>query len=537
MPPPLLAALVAATALAAWLRTHGLAGQVVLDDEWHAIHKLMSSSYREIFSSFGLADHSIPLTLLYKLVADTVGLSEGRLRALQAASGIALVPFCGWLAWRATRDAPAAALLAFLVCGAPCLVMWSRFARPYAVALLLVVACVAAVWAWRTRRSPGLASVAVASGSLAAWFHTVAGVYGAIACLFVFAGDLLRRGQARRRLAPRSFALGGAMAAAMAAFLVVPWLDDRRGLLGKAGIDHPGRDTLARAIAIVWGGVPMPVVALACACAAWGACVLWRRDRPLAAYLLLLGAVPGAILAIVGASYIFAGQNFLRYQLPVLPLLLFFGSVGALDLVRLAAGRRAHAAAWAAAAALSFAYLLATPAIAQVSRLGTWYAHIGYHWDYRYRWMSYLRADPSYDPPAFYRKLGRLAPGSLTIVEAPFEWEAPFEMLAYYATFHRQRELFGMLHDLCLDGPRVGEVPHDRRFRFHEFVFLDDPASVRASGARYLVLHLSMPHGKPFPQAGRCLARLEDLYGKSLVRDDRVAVFDLRPAEPSPKLQ
>jgi len=520
-----------ASALAAWLRTHGLSGQVVLDDEWHAIHKLAAASYGDIFRTFGLADHSIPLTLLYKLVADTVGLTEARLRALQAACGIALVPLCGWLAWRATRDAPAAGLFAFLVCGAPFLVFWSRFARPYAITLLLVVACVAATWAWRSRRSLSLAAVAVVTGALAAWFHTIAGIYGAIACLFVFAEDLFvpPSGDRAARRWRASLGLGIAMAAGMALLLAPPWIEDSESLFGKAGIDHPGLSSLARLAAIVWGGVPVPVMAIACLCAAWGALVLFRRERRLAIYLLLLGALPGATLAIIGASWISAGQNFLRYQLPLLPLLLFFASVGATGIARASSGARAEPAAWLAALGLSIAYLVATPAIAQVRRLGTWYGHISYHWDYRYRWMDYQRADRTYDPPRFYRELGRLPPGTLTVIEAPFEWEAPFEQLAYYATFHRQHELFGMLHDLCMEGPRVGEVPDDPRFRFRLFVFLDDPGKVRASGARYLVLHLAMPHGKPFPEGGRCLAKLEALYGKPMELDDRVAVFDLRP--------
>ena len=538
LPWPLLASLAVATALAAWLRTHALGGQVVLDDEWHAIHKLMSSSYRDIFRTFGFADHSIPLTLFYKAVADTVGLTEWNLRAVQAACGIALVPLCGWLGWRATRDAPAASLFAFLVCGAPFLVMWSRFARPYAITLLLSLACVAAVWAWRTARSQRVAAIAIACGALAAWFHPIAGIYAAIACLFVFGEDLyaLRSGGPRRWR--QSLNLGAGMAAAMALLLAAPWIKDRQSLFGKAGIDHPGWSTLERLAAIVWGGVQTPIIVPACLCAAWGIVVLFRRERRLAVYLVLLGALPGTALAIIGASYIFSGQNFLRYQLPLLPLLLFFGSLGAASLARALFRRRAEAAAWLAAIVLSTGDLAATPAIVQVATLGPWYAHIGYHWDYRYRGMRYLRAHPSYDPPAFYRKLGRMAPGSATIVEAPFEWEAPYDWLAYYATYYRQRELFGMLHDLCRSGPRLGEVPpHDPRFRFRLFVFLDDPKAVRATGARYLVLHLHMPHGKPFPEAGRCLAKLEGLYGPPMETDDRVAVFDLRPGDPPPKLQ
>ena len=38
-----------AAVLGIWLRLHGLGGQVVQDDEWHAIHKLMTAGYGEIF--------------------------------------------------------------------------------------------------------------------------------------------------------------------------------------------------------------------------------------------------------------------------------------------------------------------------------------------------------------------------------------------------------------------------------------------------------------------------------------------------------
>jgi hypothetical protein len=93
------------------------------------------------------------------------------------------------------------------------------------------------------------------------------------------------------------------------------------------------------------------------------------------------------------------------------------------------------------------------------------------------------------------------------------------------------------LHDLCRDGPRIGEPAHGRRFRFRLFVFLDDVQAVRTSGARYLLLHLNMPHGKPFPEAGRCLERLTALYGAPAEKDDRLAVFDLQPGKPPPKLQ
>jgi len=265
----------------------------------------------------------------------------------------------------------------------------------------------------------------------------------------------------------------------------------------------------------------------------WGAVVLLRRDRRLGVYLLVLTLVPPAALALLGALYVQQGQNLGRYVLPMQPLLLFFGSVGAIDVARRARRAAPEAAAWACAAVLSAAYLAGVPTLVQVATLGPWYAHLDYHWDYRWRGNAAKRADPSYDPPEFYRTLGRMAPGSATIIEAPFEWRAPVNPLAYYATYHRQHELFGMLHTVCRGGPALGEPPpRDRRFRFRLFVFLDDVDSVRNSGARYLVLNRSGPHEAAFPEADRCVAKLSALYGRPIMDNARLAVFDLRPTNP-----
>lgn len=540
---PLLASIALATALAVWLRTYGLTGQVVLDDEWHAIHKLTSSSYLDILTTFGLADHSIPLTLLYKAMAETVGLAEGRLRSLQAICGVAFVPSAAWLAWRATRDAPAAALFAFTVSAAPFLVMWSRFARPYAIWILLALLCVACVWGWRSRRTVALAAWAGVAAALAAWFFPLAGIYPAIACLFVFAEDVLAGHPVRPRPWRGSLGLGAAVAGAMALILAAPLVHDRASLAGKSGGDWPDLGTLERMVAVFWGGLPTPAMWIACGLAAFGVVVLWRRDSRLTLLLVLLLVVPGLVLMVTGALWLHAGQNFARYTLLGLPIMLLFGSLGAVATARLAAERHASSAAWAAAAVLAVAYLAATPAIAQVARLGPWYGHIDHHWDYRYRWIHYKRKHPDLDPPAFYRRLARMAPGSAPLVEAPFLWEAPYNPLAYYALWHHQPITLGMLHDVCLEGRRIGEPPPDARFRFRKFVFLGDVEAVKRTGARYLVLHRDRMtrlvlhpdriERHPFEQE-RCLARLVALYGAPVESDAQVAVFDLRPPDPPP---
>jgi hypothetical protein len=163
-----------------------------------------------------------------------------------------------------------------------------------------------------------------------------------------------------------------------------------------------------------------------------------------------------------------------------------------------------------------------------VLTLGPWYGHLYHHLDYVAMHNQIQEQYVGFEVPAFYRKLGKLPPGSTPIIEAPFTVGAPTNPFAFYAQTHHQPEKMGMIHDLCMSGPPDGEVPpRDPRFRFRNFVPLDDPAAARLSGARYIVLQLDYWRGEPFADAPRCLEALTRIYGAPVERDSRVAVFDL----------
>jgi len=524
----ILAAVVAAcTVLAAWLRLHGLADQVVLDDEWHALAKLMSASYREIAVSFGQADHSIPLTLLDKALAATIGLDEWRLRGLQVAFGTALVPFAAWLAWRVTDDRPAAALLALTLAASPFLVLYSRIARPYAITTFLVCAVLALAWRWRSSPRVGLAAAACALGSLSAWLHPLTALYPATACLFIAIESLAASPDRAARMR-RALALGIAMAAAMALPLLPPVLADFHSISGKAGTVHATLGTVARMLAIFSGVLPAALSVALVALAAAGAFLLQRRQPALGRYLLAIVVVPPAAVAIIGADWSSQGHTFARYVFPLQVVLLGWACFGAAQLARRLVPRHAEAAAWCGAVVLAVGYLAAAPTWRQVTRLGAWYSHI--YWQYDFdpaynRARTVFRQQPV---PAFYRDLARLPPRSVLVVEAPFSFEAPYNPFAWFDDVGGQRAIAGLLGPLCTAGAR--EIPaHDPRFRFHSFVFLDDPAAVRAAGARYIALHLEQVDGHAFADAARCVDALSRRYGPPASRDARMATWDLAP--------
>jgi hypothetical protein len=520
------AAIALATLLGAWLRLHGLDVQVVQDDEWHAIHKLMTASYGEIARSFGVADHSIPLTLFYKAMAETAGLDEVNMRIVQAICGIALIAVGGWLAFRATANAATAALFAFLLAGAPFLVLYSRFARPYAITTLLSVLVLAALWRWRSTRSARLAAAICLMASLAAWLHPLAALYPMAALLFILLDDLQ---SSRWRIpAARSTILLGVVAGlAIAAPLIPPILGDLQSLSAKAGDSRPTPYTLSRVISLFAGGLPDAVTVLVAAIAAWGAAIRIRQGSRVDRYLLFTVLAPLLAVIVLRGSWTHQGHTLARYVLPAQVAFLFWVAAGAMDIAgRLALGRTV-AAQGLAAAILAAGYLALNPAIHQVRTLGPWYGHLYHHFDYVPEDNRALRYYDNWRVPDFYRKLGTMPEGSVTIIEAPFDFAAPYNPDAFYAQFHHQRELQGFVHDLCMPGRFYGEVPKDPRFRFRSFVYLDDRDAVKRSGARYLVLQRDLRNGEPFKEADRCLEALRQRYGEPIEADPRVAVFDL----------
>jgi hypothetical protein len=313
-------------------------------------------------------------------------------------------------------------------------------------------------------------------------------------------------------------------------------MQDWQALASKAGGDHAGFYTLSRVASLYAGGLPDVVTVVLVGVAAFGAVQLVRRDPALGAYLLVLAILPLFVFSVLGASWTHQGHTFARYVFPVQIVILLWLSVGVIALAK-----RLHAVTarsqMAVALALGAAYLAANPAIHQVTTLGPWYGHAYHHYDYIDRHNAAARQYDGYDAPRFYKRLGEMPLGAAPVIEAPFTYEAPANSLAFFRRFHAQPEKLGMLHDLCLGGPYYGEVPRDRRFRFRNFVFLDDRDAVRASGARYLLLHLDQLHGRPFAQAERCMAALTALYGAPVDVDSRLAVFDLRPEATPRKLQ
>jgi hypothetical protein len=91
-------------------------------------------TYASVLSHFGQSDYSIPLTLLYKMLAQTVGLTEMATRAPMLICGVGAIVALPLLT-REYVGRPAAHTFAWLLAIAPFHVYFSRYARRSPVGL------------------------------------------------------------------------------------------------------------------------------------------------------------------------------------------------------------------------------------------------------------------------------------------------------------------------------------------------------------------------------------------------------------------
>lgn len=316
----------------AWIRGSGLSRQILIDDEFHAfragLRRDLDAMYLFTHNTLpedGLSDFSSPLALWVRFLTSTVGIDEWSLRAPLWLASVALVVVLGAVGLRTGR--PRIGLLAaWLAAASPLLVVFARFARPYA----LVALCGAlALWAadvFRTRPSLRSAVGLGAACAFGVWFNA-----SAIPALAVL-GWLGLAPALRGRLgdeARRNAWMGAAVAAVLGALLVGPSAASLSAFVAAKGQSAPASwSAWAQAFQALAGSRFAGVTGLFFALATVGAVVLFRSATSLAG----LGAA--ALTAQLGAFLLlrpYGGDEPLviaRYAIATLPALLLFVAAG-----------------------------------------------------------------------------------------------------------------------------------------------------------------------------------------------------------------
>lgn len=515
------------------LRLDQFSTQLLIDDEWHAVHKLLAvGGAKEIFLSFGYADHSVPLTLLYWLQSSWFGLSEVGMRWPMMACGLLTLVFFPAHVMRVLGRREAV-VFAWLLALSPMLVNYSRTARPYAMTLLLSYL---AYWAFHEYlRRPKGTIYGVISGVcmvLASWLHPII-VFFLVAPFVVEGIEALRAAPLERWLRIRRLlVLGLPVAGGILALLLPTLLSDPAAVARKMGTHGIELDTFVGAWHL-WTGASSPAVAmLFLVLAALGWKRLWSLGQPVHAAVLGLVLTLGVIF-LTKPDWVQLPIVLARYLLPFVPLLLLLVAVGSVALV---AGmqRRLPRVGGGLAGAMLVIPVLAQAAqspLLQVLRYpNNETLHSYFQFDYRpgrnlfAQWMEAIPLSP------IWADLSASPRGTLRIAVAPWQFESYHWDGPRWEKTSGQHVIPGLLSGLCVDS-RLGEYPRDSRVALKNVVFLSDPDALRAKGIGLIVFQ------KPFEQTiagirdivGRDLAHcqiaLEKRYGRPVYEDAAVLVY------------
>jgi hypothetical protein len=521
-----------AAAAAVWLRAHQLDEQVIIDDEWHAIHRLLSANLAAIATHLGFADYSVPLTLLFRLAYEHRALSERMMHVPSLIAGLALLPVCfvlarPWFAWR-TR----VVWMGFLAIS-PLLVYHSRVARPYPFTAVLVPVAILLFHRWwiqgRRADAAGYVLAAVVSGYLhpvvlpfvlmPLAYHGVAALYAA-----AFAREANRLGPLLRGVA-----IGGLVAVLLALTLGPPLVTDWKLFTAKAGRDAVTLESVYRSALMLAGSQYAWTALVVFGLAAVGTWHAFVRQAGVVTYLLVVLGVASVTIASAGIAYIYHPLVYARYLLPALVFVLLFAAEGVTSLLRrVPAGVVAPVGAGALCASLYLAGPL--PAIDYVPNQFT--GHLRFQYDYDPAHNPYVTQVPREPVPAFYRMLAEKPAGSLTLIEMPWRLESNFNPHPWYQEVHRQNVLIGFVTPVC--GVReFGEYPEDEGMRMRRFIHLSALLRGETRGAQYLVVHLNPWKTPPdadveWPDMQACLPTIEAALGKPMLSSDGLVVFALR---------
>ena len=509
-----------------FLRSYQLPMQILLDDEWHAVHKLISSSATGIVTSFGLADYSIPLTLYYRFLAVHGGLTEWQMHLPMLLAGVSLVVVAPWLL-RHRTSGPVLAAWMLLLAISPLLVYLSRTARPYALTCLLAFVAVIAFRRWwqaggRARR---YAALYVASAVLGGWLHLITLPFTLLPLVHATISTL-RAGR------PRELRRIGWLAVVtllpLAALLAPPLIDSAAQLAQKSGSGRVSLESAWRSALMMFGIASSWLLVACIAACALGIRRFWRRDAGFVGYVAFCCA--GAAIAIVLArpQWIEHPLVFSRYMLPALPFVLLFMAEGAMSIV----GNVPVVLAVPIVALCAAGLFVAGPIPGYLYRPNQFMGHQRFQFDYDPAHNPYVLEIPKEPIPAFYRELALQPPRTLTLIEAPWRLESNFDPFPWYQQVHRQYVKIGLVTPVC--GVRdFGDYPASvTQLRFRNFVHLSDLLEGRVEGGDYLVMHLKPWKTPPdaeveWPDVAACLPGIAAKLGVPVYRDDNLAVFDL----------
>jgi len=525
--------------LGIFLRSFSLTHELFEGDEWHSLHNAFYHGYNEILKYFivGSVSVSIPDSLFYKLCLESIGLSDTMVRLPCLIAGILIVLVIPLLI-RPILGKSIANGCAFFLALSPILTFYSRFARPYSMAVLLGYCAVHVFYRWwisdevhrfdRFLYGYGIMS-AIATWYLPIMAPFVYGPFVYVALLIIFSRD-------RKQLIIKNMARIGLPAFLL--FLIIDWypfFHSYKALKSLASHDNA-------------------VIGLASLSGAFKILMINNNEYFLIAFLILqiIGLLKVLrscnnymifmlIVSVIQIMYIIISKPlagnvphiFSRYILIILPTIYMLIMVGAKSI---AASIHKHASSYTiygVVAILIGLLFIETPYVRIMGSLPNNSINMSL--------LSYMILGKNFEVkrlnfmkriPGFYDVLGGYSPGSMTIVETPYHYNGTY--LPFYQSIHHQNILIGFINGLC-SGNREGEIPYWlKNIYFRNYLFLKDIETLDQKYIDYVIFHKN-PEKEVLwkPEFSSiditcCIDYYQGYFGNPIYADNELLVFSIK---------
>lgn len=518
--------------LGVYLRLDQFALQVLLDDEWHVIHQLLAKAPAELIRTFGVADFSIPLALLYWVELKWFGLSEIGMRWPMMFAGILFLCLSPVYVRRYFGD-NIALIFMFLIAISPRLILYSKTARPYAITLLLSLLAIVLFQRFveSEKQSFRLASLYVLTAVLSVWLHLLM-LPLVVAPFAVYGIPALVKGNKER--VARLFKLGLVTLAGLLVVVLPPVLGHPEDLAIKLGEQLPDLRSFYGMLFVWVGTGSSGLVLISVILAVLGATATWRQ-LPLTANLLTGLFFTLILILLTQPAWVQYPVTLTRYLLAAMPLFLVALAVG-ISMVndRLV---RTWGRAGQTASVLLFMSLLAwmaytSPLVKILAQPNSNSLHSVYQFDFRNDKNLVLQYQEDSPVSPFWQKLSGLPGDSVKIAATPFSFESHHWDAARWEQVSRQRVMPGFLTGFC-DGFWWGEVPAGKGYQFRNAGYLADRGDLIARGFDLLVFQKPVrtatdDEGDGFPlTATHCESKIREHYKKPVYEDQWIVVFPL----------
>ncbi len=561
-----------AIVLGAFLRLYQLGGQIIGDDEWHAVAVAINSSFKYILTHFNHEDNNcIPLTLYTKLLLETVGLSEFGLHSLQLISGIlSLIVFP--LIIRSLFNGKVTIIFSWLLAISPLLVFYSRYARPYMIVVFLSFISVFSFYFWIQERRILYVVIYVILAVLASYFSLASSAFVTAPLAYTFILRMLGRRFAVQHHGSELPQLKELILVAICLItgtsaLFLPAIQSLQGITSTAGQGsfEPtliiGSINLFAGCSSYGGSLILTVLAL------YGAYNLFQRNRFLFGYVVAIFFLQVLFIAMANPRRVQEPAVFTRYFIVCLPLWILLISIALYDLSKrlngylMAKTKRAHIISNGCLAAALLLLLARGPLILIYKFQNNFTNHIDFQSDYTHHTIKALDArSPDLYPSFYYDLKGETE--TTAIIEYPYLIFWIGNNYHFYQRFHGKEVKVGYNNHSYLS--QSGSVM-DKNIKFNNFINIEDKKALLNSNATYVIIHKNMLHEiinirrilpdffpgvertegallrrlKKHPahnshfeparkDAEMALARLKGMFGQPFYEDRWIAVFKIR---------